>query len=61
MPCHSWGRILGPVGMLVSVPLTMSLKISFNSNFETRWIEVLLGRGEPASEEQQAEMVDPGS
>ena len=38
-----WGWVLGPVGMLLSVPLTMILKIALGSSAETRWISVLLG------------------
>jgi len=38
-----WGWVLGPVGMLLSVPLTMILKIAFESNEETRWLAVMLG------------------
>lgn len=38
-----WGWILGPVGMLLSVPLTMTLKIALNSHPETRWLAQLLG------------------
>ncbi len=42
-----WGWVLGPVGMLLSVPLTMIMKIAFESNEETYWISVMLG-GEPS-------------
>jgi predicted PurR-regulated permease PerM len=38
-----WGWVLGPVGMLLSVPLTMVLKIALDSHEETRWAAVLLG------------------
>ena len=38
-----WGWVLGPVGMLLSVPLTMTAKIALDSREETRWIAVILG------------------
>ena len=38
-----WGWLLGPVGVLLSVPLTMSLKIILENNTETQWIAVMLG------------------
>jgi AI-2 transport protein TqsA len=43
-----WGWVLGPMGMLLSVPLTMSLKIALESDDGTRWLAVLLG-GRPRS------------
>jgi len=38
-----WGWVLGPVGMLLSVPLTMIFKIALESTDETRWLSVVLG------------------
>lgn len=38
-----WGWLLGPIGMLLSVPLTMTAKIACDSRKETKWIGVLLG------------------
>ncbi|MBS3810224.1 MAG: AI-2E family transporter [Desulfobacterales bacterium] len=49
-----WGWVLGPVGMLLSVPLTMIFKIAMENNPETRWLAVILGNetpGPPPSEE----------
>jgi len=37
-----WGWILGPVGMVLSAPLTMVLKIVAESQAETRWLAILL-------------------
>jgi len=42
-----WGWVLGPVGMLLSVPLTMAVKIAFESGKETRWIALLMGSRVP--------------
>lgn len=38
-----WGWVLGPVGMVLSVPLTMITKIGLDSSDDTRWIAVMLG------------------
>lgn len=49
-----WGWVFGPVGMFLSVPLTMLLKIAFESNDDTTWIAVLMGP-EPEISEKTAE------
>ncbi len=44
-----WGFILGTVGMFLSVPLTMTIKIILEHNEGTKWIAVLLGTEEDAN------------
>ena len=38
-----WGWLLGIVGMLLSIPLTIMAKIIFDANEDTKWIAVFLG------------------
>lgn len=38
-----WGWVLGPVGMLLSVPLTITVKLALDSKTETQWLGHLLG------------------
>ena len=38
-----WGWVLGPVGMLLSVPLTITVKLALDSSSETEWLGHLLG------------------
>ncbi len=40
-----WGWLLGMVGMLLSIPLTIMAKIIFAANENTKWLAVLLGSG----------------
>lgn len=40
-----WGFVLGTVGMFLSVPLTMAIKIMLEQNESTRWVAILLGTG----------------
>ena len=37
-----WGWVLGPVGMLLAVPLTMTLRIIFESHPSTHWLAEIL-------------------
>jgi AI-2 transport protein TqsA len=39
-----WGSIFGLVGMVLCVPITMTLKFALETNEQTRWFAVLLGR-----------------
>ena len=42
-----WGWVLGPVGMLLSVPLTMAVKIVLQSHPDTRKLAILLDSQKP--------------
>jgi len=48
-----WGWVLGPVGMLLSIPLTMIVKIALESNQDTAWISVILGSGTELEDSSQ--------
>ena len=43
-----WGWVWGPMGMLLSVPLTMMLKIALENTEDLRWVAVMLDKN-PAS------------
>jgi predicted PurR-regulated permease PerM len=43
-----WGSLLGPIGMVLCIPLTMTLKFAGENNEGTQWIAVLLGPEVPA-------------
>ena len=47
-----WGWTWGPVGALLSVPLTMVLKIWLENTRDLRWVAVLLDRTVPAIESE---------
>jgi predicted PurR-regulated permease PerM len=42
-----WGSLIGPIGAVLCIPLTMSLKFAFEGSETTRWIAVLLGPADP--------------
>jgi len=50
-----WEAFLGPVGAVLCIPLTMTLKFAFEGNDSTRSIAVLLGP------ERLTEVIPPGS
>ncbi len=43
-----WGFVLGTVGMFLSVPLTMAIKIMLEQKPSTKWLAVFLGTDEDA-------------
>ena len=45
-----WGWVLGPIGMFLSVPLTMTIKIFLENYEDTKWLAVLLGTDKYASD-----------
>ena len=49
-----WGWVFGPVGMLLSVPLTMALKLALESSERTRWIAVFVGSERDAQHKLQS-------
>jgi len=54
-----WGWLLGTVGMLLSVPLTMIVKIALENSPEGRWLAILLSDEELV--EQEAEQIQSQS
>ena len=42
-----WGWVLGPVGMVLAVPLTVILRITLDSQPSTQWVAILLGPALP--------------
>ena len=38
-----WGSVLGLGGALLSVPLTVAVKIALNVREDTRWLAILMG------------------
>jgi predicted PurR-regulated permease PerM len=47
-----WGWLLGPIGAVLSVPLTMTLKLLCANTEDLRWVAVLLGSGDGSEEEE---------
>ncbi len=54
-----WGWVLGPVGMLLSVPLTMTLVIAMESSPATKRFAILLCEAPPVEEPPTASAPSP--
>lgn len=52
-----WGWILGPIGMLLALPLTMVVKVGLDAAESTRHMAVLLGASGPLPPEHQTGML----
>jgi predicted PurR-regulated permease PerM len=55
----TWGWILGPVGALLSVPLTMVLKIVLSHVDDLKWLAILLGAGDGRETERYVQTRRP--
>ncbi|MCH2134720.1 MAG: AI-2E family transporter [Phycisphaerales bacterium] len=53
-----WGWVWGPIGMILSVPLTMLLKILLLHSDDLRWVGLLLGSG--SDDDLQAGRIELG-
>lgn len=51
-----WGWILGPIGAILSVPMTMVIRIVLSNIEEFAWVAVLLG---PSPEPEESDEGDP--
>jgi AI-2 transport protein TqsA len=56
-----WGWMLGPVGMLLSVPLTMTAKIALEASPSSAWLASLLGPAEKRAESEPTEIAAPAA
>lgn len=56
-----WGYIFGTIGMFLSVPLTMAIKIIMEQKPSTRWVAVLLGTENEAKNEMKEEQTHPAT
>jgi predicted PurR-regulated permease PerM len=50
-----WGFLFGTVGMFLSVPFTMTIKIILEQNEKTKWLAIILGTPDEAKTYLQQE------
>ena len=43
-----WGTLLGPIGVVLCIPFTMTLKFACENGKNTKWIAIMLGSGKAA-------------
>jgi predicted PurR-regulated permease PerM len=53
-----WGWVFGPIGILLSVPLTMTVKLALASSEGTKWLAVLMGPDMTDKQLNHAERVE---
>jgi len=53
-----WGWVMGPVGMLLSIPLTMTVKIALESFSDTQWVGTMLGSGKTLATQEIADLLE---
>jgi len=56
-----WGWVFGPVGLFLSVPLTMVLAVALNASPQTRPIAIMLGSEVTPSETSDAKLTREGA
>ena len=53
-----WGWVLGPIGMILSVPMTSLVKIALESYEETQGLAIMLGSGTEIEHDQRVEATE---
>lgn len=55
-----WGWILGDVGMLLAVPITMGMKISLETRENSKWMSIMLGSEQSAKDALKEKSIKKG-